>query len=304
MSWSERIRLKHLQVLIRLCEQKSMSDVARQSNMTQPALSKWLKDFEDSIGMPLFERHARGIEPLPAALALVSQAQGVLNRLDRMNATLEQYRQGFRQQFTLGISPMVAAVYLPQLLVYLHERDPQCHIRIQEGTLDVLSRNLEQGELDLVIGRVDEAGRNPAMAYLPLGMVPLGVAACRKHPLARQNEVTWEQTLEYPWILPPKNSPMRRSFELSLDAKGLPYPTCAIESAYAHTNARVAVGSDFLVPMTRSMVPVYPELCILELDWSDPRLHGQLGLLWRPQDSGEPMLEEVISWMSKQPHTV
>jgi hypothetical protein len=52
--------------------------------------------------------------------------------------------------------------------------------------------------------------------------------------------------------------------------------------------------------MTRSMVPVYPELCILELDWSDPRLHGQLGLLWRPQDSGEPMLEEVISWMSKQ----
>ena len=174
MSWSERIRLKHLQVLIRLCEEKSMSDVARQSNMTQPALSKWLKDFEDNIGMPLFERHARGIEPLPAALALVTQAQGVLNRLDRMNATLEQYRQGFRQQFTLGISPMVAAVYLPQLLTYLYERDPQCHIRIQEGTLDVLSRNLEQGELDLVIGRVDEAGRNPAMGYLPLGMVPLG----------------------------------------------------------------------------------------------------------------------------------
>lgn len=52
MSWSERIRLKHLQVLIRLCEEKSMSDVARQSNMTQPALSKWLKDFEDNIGMP------------------------------------------------------------------------------------------------------------------------------------------------------------------------------------------------------------------------------------------------------------
>src|SRR5690606_8528896 len=120
-----------------LCELKSMSDVARQSNMTQPALSKWLKELEDNVGMPLFERHARGIEPLPPALELARQAQGVLSRLDRMGDNLEQYRQGFRQNFALGVSPMVAVVYLPDLLLDVYQRHPHCHLRIQEGTLDI-----------------------------------------------------------------------------------------------------------------------------------------------------------------------
>lgn len=297
MSWSDRIRLKHLQVLIRLCELKSMSDVARQSNMTQPALSKWLKELEDNVGMPLFERHARGIEPLPPALELARQAQGVLSRLDRMGDNLEQYRQGFRQNFALGVSPMVAVVYLPDLLRDVYQRHPHCHLRIQEGTLDILGRNLEQGEVDLVIGRIDETGRNPAMAFTSLGMVPLCVAVGQNHPLADRDDLDWDEALEHPWILPPKGSPMRRRFELALDAQGLRHPHCAIESAYAHTSARLAVNSPFLVPMARSMAQVYPDLRVLELDWGDANLHGQLGLLWRPEDTGQPMLEEITRWL-------
>lgn len=297
MGWSDRIRLKHLQVLIRLCELKSMSDVARQSNMTQPALSKWLKELEDNVGMPLFERHARGIEPLPPALELARQAQGVLSRLDRMGESLDQYRQGFRQQFALGVSPMVAVVYLPDLLRDVYQRHPHCHVRIQEGTLDILGKNLEQGELDLVIGRIDETGRNPDMAFMSLGMVPLCVAVGQSHPLAGRAGLDWEELLDYPWVLPPKSSPMRRRFELALDAQGLQHPHCAIESSYAHTSARLAVDSPFLVPMARSIAQVYPDLRVLALNWSDASLHGQLGLLWRPEDTGQPLLEEIIGWM-------
>lgn len=300
MSWSDRIRLKHLQVLILLCELESMSDVARQSNMTQPALSKWLKDLEENVGMPLFERHARGIVPLPPALELARQAKGVLSRLDRMGVTLEQYRQGFRQQFALGVSPMVAVVYLPELLREVLQCHPQCHIRIQEGTLDILSRQLEQGDLDLIIGRIDELGRNPDMAFLPLGTVPLCVAVGQNHPLAGRADLKWTEVLDHPWILPPKSSPMRRRFELSLDAQGLRHPHCAIESAYAHTSAKLAVDSPFLVPMARSMVQAYPDLRILDLDWTDASLHGQLGLMWRPEDGGQPLLEQIIGWMRQR----
>lgn len=301
MSWSKRIRLRHLQILIRLCELKSMSDVARQSNMTQPALSKWLKDLEDDAGVILFERHARGIEPLPPALELARQAQGVLSRLDHMGDSLDQYRLGFRQSVTLGVSPMVAVVYLSALMRDIHQRHPYCHFRIQEGTLDILSRGLEQGELDLVIGRIDETGRNPSMAFLHLGLVPLCVAVGQSNPLADRHDLAWDEVSNQPWILPPKGSPMRSRFELALDTRGLHHPRCAIESAHAHTNALMAIDSPFLVPMARTMAQIYPDLRILDLGLEeDTNLHGQLGLLWRPEDTGQLMLKEITDWMLKK----
>ena len=59
--WTYRLRLRHLETLLHLAQTGNMSQTAEALNTTQPGLSKWLRELEEDIGMPLFERHARGL---------------------------------------------------------------------------------------------------------------------------------------------------------------------------------------------------------------------------------------------------
>ena len=63
MDWTYRLRLRHLQVLLSLASTGNLSQSAAALATTQPALSKWLKELEEDVGLPLFERHARGLRP-------------------------------------------------------------------------------------------------------------------------------------------------------------------------------------------------------------------------------------------------
>lgn len=66
-NWAQKLKLQHLQTLIALGEQGNLTHVARMMNITQPALSKWLSQLEDEIGITLFERHSKGLRPSEAA---------------------------------------------------------------------------------------------------------------------------------------------------------------------------------------------------------------------------------------------
>ena len=65
MDWTQRLKLRHLQMLLSVAETGNLSQSADALNTTQPALSKWLKDLEDDLQLPLFERHVRGLRPTP-----------------------------------------------------------------------------------------------------------------------------------------------------------------------------------------------------------------------------------------------
>ncbi|RAB20178.1 LysR family transcriptional regulator, partial [Burkholderia multivorans] len=82
MDWTYRLRLRHLQVLLSLASTGNLSQSAAALATTQPALSKWLKELEEDVGLPLFERHARGLRPTPYGDALIEHARRVEAQLD------------------------------------------------------------------------------------------------------------------------------------------------------------------------------------------------------------------------------
>ena len=86
MDWTHRLRLRNLKMLLSLDQTRNISHSAAMLNTTQPGLSKWLKDLEDDIGLPLFERHARGCGP-PHGDVLIAHARRVEAQLDRAGET-------------------------------------------------------------------------------------------------------------------------------------------------------------------------------------------------------------------------
>ena len=75
--WTHRLRLRNLQMLLSLAQTRNMSHSAQALHTTQPGLSKWLKELEADVGLPLFERHARGIHPTPYGEALIAHARRI-----------------------------------------------------------------------------------------------------------------------------------------------------------------------------------------------------------------------------------
>lgn len=300
MDWSYKIRLRNLQMLVRLCELGNMSQVAREFNVTQPALSKWVKEFEANIEAPLFERHARGFTPLPLALELARQAKGIVGRLDRACAVVRYMKNPVIGQLAVGVSPVVAIALLPSTLREFHRLHPKVFVHIREDTLDHLSSKLLSGELDVVIGRIEESQPAPDLGYEKLCDTPLCLAVCCSHPLASIEGVTWAQALSYPWVAPPSASPFRKLLELTLEAMGLAKPNFLIESSHIYTSALLMEGTDLIGPMSRVMarcVQSSIEIKVLDLELGNP---GSMGLLWRPEDKDEPLIRDFMSCARRQ----
>src|SRR5258705_4146680 len=97
-----RLKTRHIVLLVHLDEQRSVLRAAKAANMTQPGASKLLSELEDSLGVPLFTRHARGIEPTQYGEIMMRHARSALAEMDRAQDEITALRSGLAGQCTVG----------------------------------------------------------------------------------------------------------------------------------------------------------------------------------------------------------
>ena len=184
MDWTHRLRLRNLKMLLSLAQTRNISHSAAMLNTTQPGLSKWLKDLEDDIGLPLFERHARGLRPTPHGDVLIAHAQRVEAQLDRASADMAALREGGGGRVVIGASGASASDTVPLAVMKLLERMPQARVKLVEGTTDRLLAQLAQGDLDIVVGRSAPEHHDPAIRVEALYLEPIHLVARPRPPLS------------------------------------------------------------------------------------------------------------------------
>ncbi len=230
MDWTHRLRLRNVKMLLSLAQTRNISHSAAALNTTQPGLSKWLKDLEDDIGLPLFERHARGLRPTAYGEVLIAHARRIDAQLDRASQEMAALREGNAGQVVIGASGASASDTVPLAVLKLLEKIPQARVRLVENTVDVLMSQLALGKLDIVVGRSSFDHHDPATLHETLYMEPLHMVARPRHPLMQRKFVEWADLMEYRWLLWPKGTPIRNSLEAALTAAGLTVPSNHIES--------------------------------------------------------------------------
>src|SRR3979490_3460918 len=100
--WLTRSRLnaRQLSLLVQLDEKRSVVHAAEAAYLTQPAASKFLTGLEDALGVALFTRHARGVEPTPYGEILVRHARGALAELRQAHQEVPASRRGLSEQLS------------------------------------------------------------------------------------------------------------------------------------------------------------------------------------------------------------
>lgn len=263
------LRTRHLQVLLAVAGAGSMQRAAQRIHLTQPAISKLVREIEAIFGTPLFERSKRGVALTECGRALVERAQFMLNDLERAREEVRALSSGVIGRLRIGAPAVAESMLLAKALLALRRIAPALSIQIAEGARAALLEQLRRGELDCVVGRLDVGSVHPDFRCEPLTRLPVHVVVGLKHPLARAKRVGIGDLSAYPWILPPAHSPIRVVIDNLFVGSGLAAPVPAIESTSIRLNYELVRGTDLIGVMTDDAAVAYAAqraLAILPID--------------------------------------
>ena len=241
--WLRRLRLSHLQLLVELSRQKSLTSVGEALHMTQPAVSQHLADLEAALGAKLFVRR-RGLQRTPFGDAALRWAAHTLATAQRLDQELAALHAGATGLVRIGLMLVAAIEFVPEAIDQLARQDAGLQISLHEDIMQGLWTRLNAGELDLVVGRIDERVRASHFAYEVLYEDHHCVAVRRGHPLLKKRRIGWSDTLRYPWVLPPDSTVLRQALTTTFVSKALAPPKPWVESSSLTATQAILRSSD------------------------------------------------------------
>src|SRR5690606_20802689 len=147
------LRLRHIELLNVLSRSRTMHAAADELKLSQPAISKMLREIESTFGTTLFERSKSGVRPTAAGLIAIRLAQIVFNEVSIAAEEMSALQGAGRPVLRLGTVSVTSLV--PQAIILLRHSVPDAIMKIREGPVDVLVERLLSGELDCVVGALD-----------------------------------------------------------------------------------------------------------------------------------------------------
>src|SRR6201998_1627995 len=206
-----KFRLRHVELIAELHDCRSILKASKRLSLTQPTVTKALRDVESTLGVKLFARSNRGLEPTAYGEIFARHAKIVLAQLRHAAEELESLRAGYSGKVTVGTLLAASASILPDAIALLKKQRPGVAISVIVGTYDLLVPSLLVGDLDMVLGRLPEEGRSPALVYEEFYAEPICLGVRRGHPLLRKRRLGLRELAAQPWLLPaPETTPRRQ----------------------------------------------------------------------------------------------
>lgn len=295
--FDSRLRLSQLRVLVAVADLGQLKRVAESLNVTPPAISKQLAEFEEALGEPLLTRVGNRLEFTPVGELLVRRARDVLQQLERARAEVDELCSGASGTVGVGAVPTVAPVLFPAIVSTLRASAPNASMTLHEGRFAELAPMLLDGRLDLLFARDTTQACDQDVVRQVVMDDPLAVVCGAQHPIARDSRLAWSDLAGIPWILPLRGSSTFMHLESLLLRHDLSIPRGSIESGSWNGSASILRSNPFLALFPLAYARKFldsQEIAILPL--STEGIQDTIEAVWRKDDASPlvPMLVESV----------
>lgn len=174
----------------------SVTQAARQLCITQPAVSKQLRQLEDELGCRLFDRSGGRLVPTPAGEFLRERAGALLAGFENLQAEMSSFRHRISGRLCIGCGPYTSGNVVPDLLTELIRRHPGIEPSVREK--DSFLADLKNGSLDIMFGIQGYDGEE--LLYVPMYRNRLVLICSVLSPLAKAPEITPELLAKEPFL--------------------------------------------------------------------------------------------------------
>ena len=191
----------HLRYFQAVAEELNFSKAARRLRIAQPAVSRAVKQLEETLGVLLLTRTKRTVALTPAGAVLLHETGLLLQRLDESVRRVQRTSAGEEGELRLGYIGPPTQIFLGRLLREFHRRFPRVSVVLEERTPERVWEMVARGKLAVGLTR-------PVMAHHALGLQtvllrrePLFGVFPAGDPLARSSSVRWRDLAEEPLII-------------------------------------------------------------------------------------------------------
>jgi DNA-binding transcriptional LysR family regulator len=285
-----RLKLRQLATLVAVAQAGSLRRAAAVLRVSQPALSKALRELETVFGQRLFVREARGLRATPHGAAVIDYARRLLRDVDALCATLEAVDSGAGGRLRIGVIPFLPLDWLQEVLDSLLQGQPAIAPQVMEGGTDLLVEWLRRRDLDCMIGRMTPALAGGDLETRRIFDQTLRVVARSGHPLLRRRgKLALEDLVGWDWILPARSTPTRQAVDRVFVEAGLPVPRARLESYSLQIFQRFLSAGDALAAIPEDTAQRWirlGELKALPFIWAVPAIC----MVWLKRDDDSPLI--------------
>jgi LysR family transcriptional regulator of gallate degradation len=241
--WPRLATAVQLRSLCALAETRGLSSAARALGVAEPSVYRALRSFEALAGVPLWRRVGSSIELSPEATVLARAANLCASEVRMGFEEIRELRGQLDGTLRVGALPMPRSNWLPRSLAATLQDHPDASAQVMDGPYENQLAALRNGQIDLLLGALRFPAPGADVIQEALFDDPLSIVVRADHPLASRmgsasNELIPAQLHGLSWLLPPRATPARQTFERFMARNGAGPSRCVVEC-----NSLVAIRS-------------------------------------------------------------
>jgi DNA-binding transcriptional LysR family regulator len=254
-----RLRLRDLRVFFAVIQSGSLTKAAAQLRVSHPAVSQVIADLEHTLGVRLFDRSSRGVEPTPYARALLVRGKAAFDELRQGLRDIEFLADPTAGALTIGYTLSIADALLRQIIEQFSAEYPR--VAMQANIVPTPSfkfPGLQDRTYDLIFTRVpvpipdDDAPSD--LNVEPLFDDPWVLVSSTNSRWARRRKVDLAELCDAPWLMPPPDTLGYKLVAELFKARNLGLPAATLVTYSMDLRARLSAGGRFVTVVPKSVL--------------------------------------------------
>jgi DNA-binding transcriptional LysR family regulator len=293
------MNFQHLRHFVVTADTGNMLKAAEVLNISQSGLSRSVGALENMLGLPLFERSAKGVELTAFGKRFYPHARLMLNEYNRSMDELRTFQNLKGGSLKFGINNSFAYFLIPGVIAELVRRWPDIHIDIVSDNYAALAHDLTQGNIDIAFSLFTSGSRQDHLDYEQLFEIRTKVFARPDHPLRSLGEVGPEHFARADWGLI-NGSSAQAAFETFFTSRAMPPPRISMQCSSVALLASVVAGSNLLTMLPEEFIDRTREFAIEPLGKDFNFGVAQVGLIRRKGSFDSPIAERVSRLLRRE----
>jgi len=293
------VEISHLRYVVAAAEHRSFRRAAAALNITQPTLSKRIRELEERLSMLLFERSTGGAQLTANGEEFLVVAKRVLADLDGMENYAKATKVGNAGRLQIGFYTALAGPLRDTVFGFIRQH-PQLDLNMIEDNRVALIPLLDRGTIDLALVLGEPAYRD--YAHMSLWSERIMVAIPKAHPLAERDFVYWTDLKSERFVMSLRD-PGPEIKDVLLSKLALPGDRPFIKHVKAHHTAMIsAVDGERGITLAceSASLPQWPGVVFREVrDGNGPTRLGFVAY-WR-RNNDNPILKQFLAWLQAHP---
>ncbi|GGD01937.1 cidABC operon transcriptional activator CidR [Pontibacillus salipaludis] len=270
--------IKHLQYFIAVSRFNSFTRAAEELYLTQPTISKMIKNLEEDLGVVLFDRSRKKLTLTHAGKVILKQAKVIDAAYQDLEVEINQLVELKKGEIRIGLPPLMDTTFFSTMIGQFHEKYPHITFQFMEHGSKRIEEQVANEEID--IGIVVLPTKEGTFEHLTFSKEKLKLIVPPSHPLAKRNEISLRDLKNEEFILFNKDFVLRERIVQSCRQAGFE-PTVRSESSQWDFIEEMVACKLGITLLPESVIKnLHRDLCPIPVQ--APSLTWELDIIWNP----------------------